>query len=344
MLKGGMVIQKPEDIFSMERSYHHGHIACLYGLARRLGLDKILEPKSSRNRDLAMASIIMRSISPLSKLATARQLSEETTSTSLGKVLGIESVHGNEVLAMLSWLADRQKYVERSLARRHLKDGTMLLYDVSSSYFEGDNCDLAAFGYSRDKRKDKKQMVFGLLCSRSGCPIGIEVFSGNTADPNTLQVQMLKIKKRFGLRRVVLVGDRGMLTSARIEQKLKPQNLDWITALRNRNIRRLMASDLESKSGVLFKDVIDVQEECIGELSSKAYPGERFMVSKNPSLMRERRDKRERLLELTDKLLSALVSKVSNGTVSGADHIGRKIGQEITGKKMLKHYDLEITD
>ena len=344
MLKGGMVIQKPEDIFSMEQAYPHGHVACLYGLAKRLGLDKMLEPKPSRTRALALASIIMRAISPLSKLATARQLSEETTSTSLGKLLGLGSVHGNEVLAMLSWLADRQNYMERSLARRHLKDGTMLLYDVSSSYFEGDKCDLAAFGYSRDKRKDKKQIVFGLLCSRLGCPIGIEVFSGTTADPNTLQVQMLKIKKRFGLHRVVLVGDRGMLTSARIDQELKPHNLDWITALRNRDIRRLLAEDLRSKSGVLIEDVIDVQEECIGELSSKTYPGERFMVCKNPSLMRERREKRERLLELTDKLLGALATKVSNGTVSGADYIGKKIGQEIAGKKMLKHYDLEISD
>ena len=343
-LKGGVVFQDPHDAFPIERSLPHGHVACLYGMAKRLKFDLLLGRQASRERDLALSAILMRILSPVSKLATARQLSSDTATTSLGAMLGLGQVKGNEVLDMLDWLLSRQKYIERTLSRRHLEEGTMILYDVSSTYLEGNKCALAALGYSRDKRRDKKQIVFGLLCAPSGCPIAIEVFKGNTADPTTLQDQIIKIKHRFGLSKIVLVGDRGMITSARIEAELKPEGLDWITALSSRQIRRMCMDDPNSEPGLLFKELLDIDEDCVGEVQSDLYEGERFMICKNPRLLKDRRENRERLLSVTDDMFKGLALKVSKGTIKGVAQIERKIGQTIARKKMLKHYKLEVKD
>jgi len=232
MLKGGVVYKDIKEAFPIKRSLPHGHVAAVYGTAKKLGLDRVLHRKGSRVRDIALGAIVARVLSPGSKLAVSRALSGETATTSLGTVMGLGEVTGNEVLSMLDWLMERKGWIERSLAKRHLSGGTMVLYDVTSSYFEGDTCSLAMFGHSRDKKKGNKQIVFGLLCSKEGCPVAVEVFPGNTADPMTVETQVKKIKERFGIEKVALVGDRGMITTARIREELSPCGLEWISALK----------------------------------------------------------------------------------------------------------------
>jgi hypothetical protein len=203
------------------------------GTARRIDLDGLLPRRAPRRRrDLALAMIIARLLDPAAKLATARMLDAVTASTSLGEVLGLGRVTARELYATLDWLEREQPFIETTLARRHLRDGTLLLYDLTSTYLEGPCCELAQYGYSRDHRGDRPQLVIGLLCAATGCPVAVEVFDGNTADPATLAAQIDKLRQRFRLRRVVMVGDRGLLTSARIEETLRPAGLDWITALR----------------------------------------------------------------------------------------------------------------
>jgi len=270
--------------------------------------------------------------------------SESTATTSIGTLLNLGKVDVHEVLDMLDWLNKRKPFIERTLAKRHLVEGTMILYDVSSSYFEGSKCILSAFGYSRDKRRDKRQVVFGLLCTQEGCPIAIEVFTGNTADPRTLGTQIAKIKKRFGLSRVILVGDRGMITSARVEKELKPEGIDWITALRSRDIRRLMVDDPSVQPGYLWKDLVDEQQDEIGEISSDLYPGERLMVCVNPRLREDRRKTREELLTITDSYLEKIEKSVQNGTLETAEQINRKVGQMIGKRNMAKHYQVKVSD
>jgi len=223
--------------FEIQRSLPHGHVAAVLGTLRRLGLESILAAKRSAERDAVVALIVARVIDPRSKLATARGLDGETAFTSLGEALGVSRVTADELYAAMDWLRPRQPALEQALAGRHLAEQTLVLYDVTSTYFEGRTCPLARFGHSRDGKKDKLQIVFGLLCNAAGCPVAVEVFDGNTADPQTLTKQIEKIQQRFGLKRVVLVGDRGMLTEARIDQELRPNGLDWITALRAPAIR-----------------------------------------------------------------------------------------------------------
>ena len=224
--------------FEIIRSLPHGHIAAALGMARRVGLDPrvktdtLMPPGVARTRVLALALIIARLIDPAAKLATARQLDKASASHSLGAVLGLGAVGVNELYAALDWLVAQQPKIEAKLARRHLGEGTLVLYDVTSTYLEGRCCPLAQFGYSRDRKPHKLQIVFGVLCTREGCPIAVEVFAGNTGDPNTLKPQIDKLRQHFGLCRVVLVGDRGMITQARISAELQPAGLDWITALR----------------------------------------------------------------------------------------------------------------
>ena len=241
LLRGGTAFDPATtDGVSIRRSLPHGHAAAALGTARRIGLERILHRSRSRKRDLALAAIAARIIAPDSKLATARRLSPETADSSLGSMLGLGQVSGNEMLDMLDWLRQRQPWIEKSLANRHLGNGTLILYDVSSSYVEGRCCPLAAFGHNRDGKKGKKQITFGLLCATDGCPVAVEVFSGNTADPSTVALQIAKLRSRFGITRLALVGDRGMITTARIREDLEPAGLDWISALRNADIRRLL--------------------------------------------------------------------------------------------------------
>ena len=344
VLKGAVAYDKLEDIFTIHRTLPHGHVAVLYGMVKRLGFETLLNRKRSRVRDLALAAILIRIISPVSKLGTARQLSEQTASTSLGILLGLGEVKGNEVLDMLDWLQGRKPWIEKVLATKHLQEGTMFLYDVSSSYFEGNQGTLSAFGYSRDKRGDRPQIVFGLLCASTGCPIAVEVFVGNTADPMTLENQINRIKNRFKLSKVVLVGDRGMLTTVRIEEDIKPAGLDWITALTNRQIRSLSIANPKKEAGLLFKDLLDTDRDGIGELSSDKYPGERLLVCLNPRLRADRRRKRNDLLTAVDGLLEKLSQRVASGTLHSAEAINRKIGQTILTRKVAKHYHLKVTD
>src|SRR5271167_3813956 len=242
VLKGGTVIPAGRDAFSVIRSLPHGHVAAALGTARKIGLPGILGPDGNRCRDLVLAMLIGRILDPVSKLAAARGLSPATASSSLGEALGLGNVDDDELYTALDWLLARQPAIEATLAKRHLTNGTLVLYDVSSSYMEGRCCPLAKRGYSRDGKKGTLQIVYGLLCAADGCPVAIEVFDGNTGDPTTLAPQIDKLKQRFGLSHVVLVGDRGMITEARITEDIKSAGLDWITALRAPAIKELLNS------------------------------------------------------------------------------------------------------
>src|SRR5271166_860956 len=287
VLKGGTVIPAERDAFTVTRSLPHGHVAAALGTARKVGLDRVLGPDGNRCRDLVLALLIGRILDPVSKLAAARALSPATASSSLGEVLGLGAVDDDELYAALDWLLARQPAIEASLARRHLTTGTLVLYDVSSSYMEGRCCPLARRGYSRDGKKGTLQIIYGLLCAPDGCPIAIEVFDGNTGDPTTLAPQIEKLKRRFGLDHVVLVGDRGMITEARITEDIKSAGLDWITALRAPAIKDLL------NTGALQLTLFDQRD--LASITSPDFPGERLVVCRNPDLAAERSRKREEL-------------------------------------------------
>src|SRR6202521_1334635 len=239
LLKGGKVAPADQESIIVRRALPHGHVAAVLGTLRNTGLDRMLAPPRNRCRDLVIAMIVARLIAPVSKLATARMLDPLTASSSLGEVLGLGPVDEDELYVALDWLGERREAIEKAIARKHLHDGTLVLYDVSSSYVEGRCCELARLGYSRDGKRGKLQIVYGLLCAADGCPVAIEVFDGNTGDPSTVPAQIDRLKTRFGLSRVVLVGDRGMITSARIRDDLQPNGLDWISSLRAPQIQAL---------------------------------------------------------------------------------------------------------
>ena len=288
-------------------------------MARRIELDALLPRRAPpRRRDLALALIVARVLDPAAKLATARMLDPATASHSLGEMLGLGRVTAKEVYATLDWLGSEQGFIETTLARRHLNDGALLLYDVTSTYLEGRCCELAQHGYSRDHRRDRPQLVIGLLCAADGCPVAVEVFEGNTADPMTLSSQIDKLKQRFRLQRVVMVGDRGLLTSARIEQTLRPAGLDWITALRAPAIKALAA-----EGGPLQPSLFDTRD--MAEITSPDYPGERLVVCKNPLLAEERTRKRSELLAATEKELIRIQARVqrANKKLHGAGQSAR---------------------
>ena len=248
VLKGGTVVGTGPQELEVERSLPHGHVAAALGMIRKIGLDRLIlsaakDPASRRCCDLVVAMMVDRLIAPRSKLGFVRAVDEETAISSSGAVLHLGRVKEREAYEALDWLLERQARIENGLARRHLEDGVLVLYDVSSSYFEGRCCPLARYGHSRDHRKDRLQIVYGLLCTREGLPIAVEVFDGNTADPSTLSAQIEKVKDRFGISRLVLVGDRGMITSARIRDELRPANLDWITCLRASAVQALAAEN-----------------------------------------------------------------------------------------------------
>jgi hypothetical protein len=337
-LRGDKLVPADEGL-EIVRALPHGHVAAALGTARRIGLDRILPYGAERRRQLALALIVARVIDPAAKLATARALDETTAIHSLGVMLGLGAVSAKEVYATLDWLGAAQGAIEESLARRHLNDGTLVLYDVSSTHVEGRCCELARFGHPRNGRRDKMQIVFGLLCAADGCPIAIEVFEGNTGDPATLGDQIAKLKQRFGLTRVVMVGDRGLITQARIEGDLKPAGLDWITALRAPAIQKLAA-----EGGPLQLSLFD--ERDLAEIESPEFPGERLVVCKNPALAQERRRKRDDLLEATEQDLKAIQARVvrHHQPLRGADKIGRAVGALLGRRKVGKHFHITITD
>ena len=338
VLKGGTVIPAEHDAFTVTRSLPHGHVAAVLGTARKIGLDRILGPAGDRNRDLVLAMLAGRIIDPVSKLAAARMLSPATASCSLGEVLGLGEVDDAELYAALDWLLERQAAIETALAKRHLHNGTLVLYDVSSSYMEGRCCPLAKRGYNRDGKKGMLQIVYGLLCAPDGCPVAIEVFDGNTGDPSTLATQIDKLKHRFGLSHVVLVGDRGMITEARITEDVKTAGLDWITALRAPAIKDLL------NSGALQLTLFDIRD--MASITSPDFPDERLVVCRNPDLAAERGRKREDLLAATEKELAAIKARVERkrDPLRGTAEIALAVGAVLNPYKMKKHFDLTITD
>src|SRR5216683_2988672 len=315
VLRGDKLLPAAEAV-EIVRALPHGHVLAALGTARRIALDALLPRRApQRRRDLALALIVARLLEPAAKLATARMLDPATASHSLGEMLGLGPVVAKEVYAALDWLGREQPFIEATLARRHLQDGALLLYDVTSTYLEGRCCELARHGYSRDHRGDRPQLVIGLMCAADGCPVAVEVFEGNTADPLTLSVQIDKLKQRFKLQRVVMVGDRGVLTSARIEQTLRPAGLDWITALRAPAIKQLAAA-----GGPLQLSLFDDRD--MAEITSPDYPGERLVVCKNPLLVVQRARK----------------------PLRGAAAIGQAVGAVLGRRHMAKHFQISIGD
>jgi hypothetical protein len=338
-LRGDKLVPVGEGM-EIVRALPHGHVAAALGMARQIGLDELLPDGPERQRNLALALIVERLIDPAAKLATARALDETTASNSLGVMLGLGEVKAKEVYAALDWLGMAQSSIEDALARRHLHDGTLVLYDVSSSYVEGRCCKLAQFGHSRDSRRDKMQIVYGLLCAPDGRPVAIEVFEGNTGDPSTVGNQITKLKERFGLSRIVMVGDRGMITDARIREDLEPAGIDWITALRAPSIQQLAA-----ENGPLQLSLFD--ERDLAEIKSEElFPGERLIVCKNHALAEERRRKRNELLDATEQDLKNIQKRIvrKRNPLRGADEIGLAVGKIISRRKVAKHFDLTITD
>ena len=344
VLKGGVVVDSPHKAFVVQRSLPHGHVAAVLGLCRRLELPRLLHRTASRTRELALAALVARVLSPASKLATARQLSPDTAASSLGAVLGLGEVSGNEVLNMLDWLRKRQPWIERSLARRYLKHGTLVLYDMTSSYLEGRCCPLAKFGHNRDGKRGKKQITIGLLCTGAGCPIAVEVFAGNTADPSTVPAQVAKLKKRFDVKRIALVGDRGMLTTARLRETVAPAGLDWISALKTADLRKLLKPLKNGRPAPLRPE--DLRPDAVAEILSPDFPGERLMVCFNPRLAAERARKREDLLQATEAILKRIADIVrrKGSKLRTAEKINRRVGREANRRKVEKHFDIAVTD
>jgi transposase len=330
----------PADAFQILRSYPHGHVAAALGTFRRLGLESILSRSRSSERDLAVGMIVARILEPASKLATARGFHPETVTSSLAAVLGLDqTVDETQLYRSLDWLLERQQSIENALAKRCLSEGSLILYDVSSTYFEGRHCPLARFGHSRDERSGNLQIVFGLLTNAEGCPVAVEVFEGNTGDPTTVASQIRKLRERFHLKQLVIVGDRGMLTSARIREDLQPQEgLQWISALKSIQIQQLV------QSGALQLSLFDQHD--LAEIQHVSYPGERLIACRNPLLAEERSRKRNALLEATEKQLKKIVEATQrkNKPLRGRKEIGLAVGKILGRYKMGKHFSLFIEE
>lgn len=339
VLRGDTVVA-PCDAFAIERSRPHGHVAAVLGTLKKLGLDRLLAARRSPDRDRVVALIVARVLAPDSKLATARALDTTSATSTLAEMLGLETVEADDLYRAMDWLETRQAKVEKALAERHLHDGTLVLYDVSSTYFEGRTCPLTAIGHSRDGKKGSLQIVFGLLCNADGCPVAVEVYEGNTGDPTTLKDQIEKVRTRFGLSRVVFVGDRGLLTSARIREELAPvEGLDWVSALRAEQIRKL-AED----GGPLQPSLFDRTD--LAEFQHPDFPGERLIACFNPLLADERARKREDLLQATECELEkvAAATQREKRALRGQDKIGLRVGKVLGRFKMAKHFAITITE
>ena len=338
LLKGGQVIENFEDDFRIIRSLPYGHVFSILSVINAIGLKPMISSRDGKELRLVIALIVSRIVHPGSKLATARSMSRETCSTALGELLGIEQVSETDFYHAMDWLLKRQDKIESSLARKHLEEGSLVLYDVSSSYFEGTCCPLAKRGHNRDRKQGKLQIVYGLLCEKKGCPVAIEVFEGNTADPRTLTDQIVKLRNRFGLRRVIIVGDRGMLTSARIRDELAPQGLDWISALKAPSIRKIMAEKQIDRS------LFDRQD--LAEITHPDFPGERLIVCHNPLLEHKREKTRQELLAATEKQLEKIKTAVlrQRKPLRGLKDIGIAVGKVINKYKVAKHFKMTLTE
>ena len=327
-----------EDAFQVVASRAHGHVAAIVGTIGRTGLDGMISARRCREKDLVIAMIASRIISPSSKLATSRVLSSETASNTINDQLALGTVTEDDLYGALDWLGERQLAIQKRLVAKHLGGDTLVFYDVSSSYFEGRNCKLAQRGYSRDSRPDKPQIVYGLLCNKAGCPVVIEVFEGNVSDPSTFSAQVKQLKEAYDIQQITWVGDRGMITSARIREDLHCNHgVDWVTCLRSTDISALINERVQPS----FFDVTDM-----GEIEHPDYPNERLIVCRNPLLKEERARKREELLQSTERLLAA-ISKATQRTkypLRGKDRIALRVGKVIGKYKMEKHFVLDISE
>ena len=321
------------------RSWPHGHVAAVLGSVRRLDLERVLARAPSTPRALVVAMLVHRLLAPGSKLATARGLAAATRTSTLSPALKLPAVDEDDLYAALDWLLARQGTIEQALARRHLQAGQLVLYDVTSTYFEGRRCPLAKRGHSRDGKRDTLQIVFGVLTNAAGCPVAVEVFDGNTGDPKTLTAVLTKVRARFGLERLILVGDRGMLTAARIREELAGvEGVAWITALRAPAIQALV------HSGALQLSLFDQQD--LAEITHPDYPGERLIVCKNPLLAADRARKRQELLAATERDLASIATAIQRATrpLRGAAAIGLRVGKVLGRYKVGKHFTIAITD
>jgi len=329
----GETLMSVEDAFEIERSLPAGHVNAALVMARRLDLAKVLDRSPCRERDLCMAMILGRVIGPGSKLGTVRTLGQST----LASELGVEGADEDDLYLAMDWLLERQEQVQDRLAARHLADGEMVLYDVSSSYFEGRTCPLAKRGYSRDGKSGLAQIIYGLLCDTDGRPVAVEVFTGELHDDKTLTSQIAKLQDRFGLSRIVVVADRGMVTKANIELLAEADGVGWITALKAPTIKKL------ARSGVFQPSLFD--EQNLGEITDvEEFPGERLVVCRNPLVGAQRARTREELLAATETDLAQIAHRVEHGTLLGADQIGLAVGPALKRFRMKKHFQITITD
>jgi transposase len=331
----GEALAAAGEAFQIERSLAHGHVAVVLGTLRRLGLERILGRGRSRERDLAVALVCQRLLRPGSKLSATRQFALST----LGEELGVEGATEAQLLAAMDWLLARQGRIEAALARPELERGGFVLYDLSSSYLEGQKCPLGAFGYSRDGKRGKLQVTYGLTCSPRGRPVAIEVFGGEIHDDQTLPQAAERLKARFGIERVCFVGDRGMVKQAGVET-LRQHGFDWITALTAPQVQRL------AREGELQLSLFD--ETSLAEIASDDFPGERLVVCRNPHVASERRQRRQELLEATERLLAEVKRSVDSerGRLQGAPAglIGERVGRVVNRYKVAKHFELRIED
>jgi len=331
VLAGGVLVDANE-AFEVERSLPHGHVAAVLTACRRLELPRLLDRAPSRERSLVVAMIVQRLLEPGSKLACARALGQST----LAEELDVAGASEDELYAALDWLWERQARVEDRLARRHLRSGELALYDLSSSYFEGSTCPLAALGYSRDGRRGTLQIVYGLLTDPGGRPVAVDVFGGQTHDHQTVPAQLDKLTDRFGLTELVLVADRGMVTRANLDAIRESRVIDWITALKAPQVKRL------ARTGAFQPSLFDEQD--LAEITSEEFPGERLIVCRNPLVAAERARKREALLAATEQDLAPIAERVKRGTLHTAAEIGIAVGEVIKRHRVKKHFTLEITD
>ncbi len=338
VLKGQPPAAALEGRFEITRSLPHGHVAAVLGTLRQLGLEELLDPAPSRQRALVTAMAVAQVIEPDSKLAIARGLRAETAASSLGEVLGVGGCDEDDLYAAMDWLAARQERLEEALAARHLAGGTLVLYDVSSAAFEGRTCPLGAIGHPKGGVRGRLQIVYGLLASKEGIPVAIEVFKVNTGDPTTVASQVAKVKDRFGITKVVLVGDRGMLTAARLREDVGPAQLDWITALRAPQVKALV------RGGALQLTLFDQTD--LAEITSPDYPGERLVACKNPFLEAGRARKRESLLAATEADLNKIAAACARDRrpLRGKDKIALRADRVLRRRKVGKHFRAEITD
>src|ERR1039457_325156 len=325
--------------FDIVRSRPHGHVAAVLGTLHRLHLDTLIDKHSSRQLDLVVAMIVARVLEPASKLATSRALHPDTLSSTLSELLHLDAPSEDELYAAMDWLLPQQARIEQALAKRHLAEGAMVLYDLTSTYFEGRHCPLAKLGHSRDDKKGKLQVVFGLMTNAEGCPVAVEVYAGNTSDPKTVSDQVTKLRQRFGLQRVILVGDRGMITSAPIREHLQPApGIEWITALRAPAIKKL------ASAGVLQLSLFDSRD--LAEITHPDFPGERLIACYNPLLADERARKRPELLAATEKELDKIAgaTRRPKRPLRGKQNIGLRVGKVLNHYKMGKHFQIHIEE